>query len=363
MDFQISPEEYRKAIEPLVEEQNRTLTWEMKFPAAMEIAFPEPGAVSDDDYDEEGFLTFTVPENHGGFLAAIVPVLQMSLMRFTYEVEVSESGGTDPGHQILKKQFSSAACNLKECLGTAKKQSEAIANTFYMPHSAVYRLMPCLCYTYKNRSFLSRHPHREVANLSVYYRVFFMPRQMEAFHENFPDSVGGIAVSNEMLSEWRKEPEFADLTEEGLYQMAKENAVRDSRSEVYQMGDRRFLMLTNEQGYYGSAYAFVGIGEQDAGKIVGESNYLILPLSAHEALIYPAGRSDAETVAGAFHRYMEEKADVSRKPFLPNDVYRVNSHTGEVSIFSWAETKPKQAEGVIEEHDILLIKNPMHPRR
>lgn len=193
------------------------------------------------------------------------------------------------------------------------------------------RVQAYLINTNKNQELLKEVPHREFLDLSVVYYV-----DMEK-----PED-GCVRISNNLVQIW-------DVTEQKLYDLAKENMSRNDEGLVknlvdivYEMTGEKDLelteaklipmyILTNKKMRNGAGQMLNSNILKEAGNIIGK-DFMILPSSTNEVLLIPA--VEEKNQIDDLVRMVREVNDtgVPEHEILSYHVYRYNRDKQEFTI-------------------------------
>lgn len=193
------------------------------------------------------------------------------------------------------------------------------------------RVQAYLINTNKNQELLKEVPHREFLDLSVVYYV-----DMEK-----PED-GCVRISNNLVQIW-------DVTEQKLYDLAKENMSRNDEGLVKNLADIVYEMtgekdlelteaklipmyiLTNKKMRNGAGQMLNSNILKEAGNIIGK-DFMILPSSTNEVLLIPA--VEEKNQIDDLVRMVREVNDtgVPEHEILSYHVYRYNRDKQEFTI-------------------------------
>ena len=189
---------------------------------------------------------------------------------------------------------------------------------------------PFLIWTEKNQKLLSVLSHRSFLDLSVGYMI----KKKSLALGNM-----SVRVTKQLERHW-------GITEETLHAQAMENLKKetyqfktmgeilaetcgDASADQGDMDDESFLVVTNQDMWYGAAALL--LGGDFFRQVLGTRDYYILPSSIHELLLTPAkGPWSLEKVNQMVREVNREQ--LCEKERLNDHVYCYNGRTGEIGI-------------------------------
>lgn len=189
------------------------------------------------------------------------------------------------------------------------------------------RLIFQLVNSERNKERLSNLPHRKIMDLELVYRVV-MGKEM--------NSLQTVMVTNNHLDLWK-------VTEEELYEVAKQNTPKIMEARIGTMGnimrelgvpdsdidDVPMYIITNEDRINGATVMLYHDKlKQLADRL--DSDLYILPSSVHEVIAVPAEIGEAV----AFAQMVREinRVEVSPEEVLSDSLYKFERAVGEISI-------------------------------
>ena len=227
--------------------------------------------------------------------------------------------------------------NIYNMVDSALKVQENLIKQFICTKEEIKKdqIIFLLINTEKNKEFLKTIPHRDFLDLSVVYK--YLPCEgVQAF------------INNAMC-------EDMNLSEEELYELAKENTKRicnircadyyeflknelskiDIPAEVFEMCFGKsekcnfgYLMLAKENFYGPVGLLYEDILEELSKKL--NSNFFIIPSSIYECIIHDGASHDAQLLKEILLSVNEE--EISKNEFLSTSVYRYSADNKKIEI-------------------------------
>lgn len=334
MDYVMSAKEFRTLLESMVTVENKWLRENNSQSPVFQI------------YDGEKKIN--VPNEGALMLKAdgdlMCPSVSLYRMRKEYHEMLAEKG---IAHSVyVAKQFIDDYFRMIEDSHRSLRETQSSISIPFDFEKVRDSIRPCICKTDRNRELLAEVSHREVLDLSIYYRIDVeMPEEMGV--------AGTVVVSNRMLDGWNWHSNVP-ITEETLYARAHEN--ERVRSRITDMNDvmggiigdilgiplekppytvpeaeyEKMYIITNESKQYGAVDVFVGIGMEE---FIGqkEMDFYILPSSIHEAILVPDTEDLSPKILSGFVAQVNG-TEVPEDEKLSDNVYYYDHKTKEVQI-------------------------------
>ena len=199
------------------------------------------------------------------------------------------------------------------------------------------KIIPCICNTNLNTSFLEEHPSTTFLDLSIYYRIQLSTDILEQ-----DDATATIAITNQLADTWGISPEE-------LNTIAFENAATISPSSFKTMFEVLGEMIPDTDTMFDAAqaltpmYVLSNSSKVDgavwmANKDVLESianllsdNFYLLPSSKNETIIIPSSVSQDEESLKSMIREVSD-SEVSKTDFLSYSLYKYDKSSHELMI-------------------------------
>lgn len=195
-------------------------------------------------------------------------------------------------------------------------------------------LRPRLINTEKNKEFLEEVPHRDILDLSLIYTVEVKP--------DISGDIGTITVRNEHMKMW-------GVDEQTLYEEIMKNMDENEGGSIRTMKDIigdmfdcaedlpgldapfHLYVLTNKDKLFGASQLLNKKMLEQAAQVLG-SDFIILPSSVHELLLYPVMDETSEMEHMASMVREVNDSSVAENEILSYHVYRYNHVSGEINI-------------------------------
>lgn len=241
-------------------------------------------------------------------------------------------------------KFTDGLTSIEECVDSICECYEANRMTKSMDidfirnfESIKDMLFPCICASADNEEFLASHPHTDMLDLSIYYRLLLSDNNFEG--------EATIAVTDELVATW------GEITVNDLNKIAWENskticpATFASMSEVLSnmmqsdladmptdelFASNPMYILSNTSRVNGAVW-LASLEKLSEIATQLESDLFILPSSRHECILLPANSNmDADALKEMV--IAVNSTEVSPEDKLSDSVYYFNSSTKELSI-------------------------------
>jgi len=241
-------------------------------------------------------------------------------------------------------RYTDGLCSIEECVDSicdcyeANRMTKSMDIDFIRNFESVKdMLFPCICSTADNEEFLSGHPHTDVLDLSIYYRLHL--------NDNNFAGEATIAVTDELVSTWGEisindlnniawenskticPATFASMSEV-LSNMMSSDLVDMPTDELF--ASNPMYILSNTSRVNGAVW-LASIEKLSEIATQLESDLYILGSSRHECILLPANSNiDADSLKEMV--VAVNSTEVSPEDKLSDSVYYFNSSTKELSI-------------------------------
>ena len=229
-------------------------------------------------------------------------------------------------------EIESVMQNIAECYIQQDQTAISINENSLMSYESIRQwIEPVLLNTAENRELFAQMPHREMADLSIFYSVVF-PHQSKGMQAS-------MKIKNNHMEQW-------GMSEQDLYDLAMRNMERKPDHKLTSMTDTlrsilngemeqwnllnenqslmvippgEMYVLSNGRSIYGAALLAVP-GIMERVNHIFPDGYYILPSSVHETIILPKPCGITAKELGEMVRDIN-RTQVSREERLSDCVY------------------------------------------